>query len=150
MHGPSARPSRQSTHCNPDSTSSSLPPAPCPLLLRPPQGEIFLERSDVNFHADILTSPEFFWDEGSAHQDVYEACVTFLEVPKRVDLLNMRLDVLQELFDMLNRHLDSSHMAKLNEVVIILLIMSSVLIVFYDVLLKDIGGFMRKPLLKVS
>ncbi len=62
----------------------------------------------------------------------------------------MRLDILQELFDILNRYLDSSHMGKLNEVVILLLVMSSILIVFYDVALKDIGGFLRHPLLRLD
>jgi len=110
-------------------------------------GEIFLERSDVNLHSDILGSPEFFWDEGVDYHDVYDACVNFLEIPKRVDLLNMRLDVLQELFDILNNLLDSSHMGKLNEVIILLLVMSTVLILGYDLALKDLGGFLTEPII---
>lgn len=105
-----------------------------------------MERSNINLHSDILNNPEFFWDEGSLYEDIYIQSISFLELGRRVDLLNNRLDVLQELFEMINGQLHRRQIGRLDWIIIILLFMGLVVLIGYDLLLKDVGGFLRKPL----
>lgn len=54
-------------------------------------GELFTSRFYINLHTDILDTPDIFWefDEFSDH---YSSCRSYLEIPKRVDILNQRYD----------------------------------------------------------
>eukprot|EP00919_Chromeraceae_sp_WS-2016_P007313 GHVR01017218.1.p1 GENE.GHVR01017218.1~~GHVR01017218.1.p1 ORF type:complete len:315 (+),score=59.12 GHVR01017218.1:33-977(+) len=67
-------------------------------------GQLFIQRCYVNLHTDILDTPEIFWD-CDEFVDQYDSCRHYLEIPKRVDILNQRLDIVKDLYDMLNDEL---------------------------------------------
>jgi uncharacterized Rmd1/YagE family protein len=72
---------------------------------------------------------------------VYDRLFGYLELGKRVDLLNKRLDIMKELFDMLNDQLENFHAHKLEWIIIWLIVFEVVVMVIWNMLLKDILGF---------
>lgn len=89
-------------------------------------GQIFLDRSSINLHLDILDIPEFFWDHNDL-QPFYQIVSNDLDLSTRVEVLNQRLDVVHELFDMLGTELNNQHSRRL-EMIIIVLIFIEILI----------------------
>jgi uncharacterized Rmd1/YagE family protein len=84
-------------------------------------GEIFLARSSINLNSEFLDTPEFFWRNPNL-EPFYTMTKQFLDIPGRLLALNQKLDVLQELFDILNSQLQHRHSSML-EMIIILLIL---------------------------
>ena len=62
---------------------------------------------------------------------------------RRVGLLNRRLDILQELYNMLSDQLDNSHSQKLEYFIIYLILIEVVITVGWQIILKDIFGFFQ-------
>ena len=89
-------------------------------------GELLMLRCDVNLHTDILDTPDIFWDE-ERFEKIYVACRTYLDIDKRVDILNQRLVVLKDLYDLLQNSLNVKHGLKLEWIVIILILVEVVL-----------------------
>ncbi|HEY2810956.1 MAG TPA: RMD1 family protein [Rhabdochlamydiaceae bacterium] len=89
-------------------------------------GEIFIERNFINLHSDILETPEFFWDYPEL-ESLYRRTAHYLDVNKRVEVLNKRLNVVHELFEILSSELNHQHSARL-EITIVLLILIEVTI----------------------
>lgn len=89
-------------------------------------GEIFLARSSINLNSEFLDTPEFFWRNPNLEM-YYTMTSKFLDIPARVTALNQKLDVLQELLDILNTQLQHRH-STLLETIIIALIMIEILI----------------------
>lgn len=94
--------------------------------IRKKMGELFIERSSINFHLDILDVPEYFW-EHSEIEPLYRLVATHLELGPRLQVLNQRLDIVHDLFEMLGNELKHQHSSSL-EWIIILLIVIEVLI----------------------
>jgi len=97
-------------------------------------GKVFIERTQVNLHSDILDSPDFLWED-DAHEPAYAALKDHLDVPERVTLLNDRLDILKELLEVLNTQLSNHHSSRLEIIVIWLIITEiavSLLIFLFD------------------
>lgn len=90
-------------------------------------GNLFIARSSINLKTDFLGEPEFFW-ENPAFESYYIKAATYLEIQKRVDVLNKRLDVIRELFEMLGDELRHQHSSIL-ELIIIWLIAIEIAIV---------------------
>ncbi|MCL5260553.1 MAG: RMD1 family protein [Gammaproteobacteria bacterium] len=84
-------------------------------------GQIFLARSYINLNSEYLAEPEFFW-EHPALVDYYNMSEKFLDIPRRVSALNQKLDVLNELFQMLNGQLQHRHSNMLEMTIIILIL----------------------------
>eukprot|EP00746_Dinoflagellata_sp_MGD_P018476 gnl/MRDRNA2_/MRDRNA2_142847_c0_seq1.p1 gnl/MRDRNA2_/MRDRNA2_142847_c0~~gnl/MRDRNA2_/MRDRNA2_142847_c0_seq1.p1 ORF type:complete len:548 (-),score=92.05 gnl/MRDRNA2_/MRDRNA2_142847_c0_seq1:620-2104(-) len=82
-------------------------------------GELLELRCDVNLQTDILDTPEIFWDEAEFEQH-YQAGRLYLDVDKRVDILNTRLEILRDLFDILQDAHNTRHGTKLEWIIIIL------------------------------
>jgi len=95
-------------------------------------GEIFIERSFINLHSEILETPEFFWDYPEL-EPFYRRTAHYLDVNKRVEALNKRLNVVHELIEILSSELNHQYSSRL-EVTIILLILVDVIIA----LLRDL------------
>lgn len=93
-------------------------------------GEIFLERSYVNLSSEYLEMPEYFWQFPSL-EAYYLMAEKYLDVPRRATALNHKLDVLHEIFDMLNNQLQHRH-SNMLEVIIILLIALEIGISLFD------------------
>ncbi len=93
-------------------------------------GEIFLERSSVNLTGEYFDVPEYFWQYSNS-EAYYIMTEQFLDIPKRVAALNHKLDVLHEIFDMLNNQLQHRHSSMLEFVIILLIFIEIVLSVFH-------------------
>ncbi len=97
-------------------------------------GEIFLSRSSINLNSEFLDTPEFFWRNPNL-EPFYIMTKKFLDIPTRALALNQKLDVLQELFDILNTQLQHRHSSML-EMVIILLILIEIILNMIDMGVK--------------
>lgn len=101
--------------------------------IRKKMGELFLERSSVNLHFDILDVPEFFWDH-SELEPLYRIIANHLDLETRVEVLNQRLDIVHELFQMLGNELNHQHSSKLELIIILLIVIEVVLTLLHDFL----------------
>lgn len=95
-------------------------------------GALFIERSSINLRADVLDTPEFFWEYPEL-EPLYTMTANYLDVRSRVEILNKRLDIIHDLFEVLGTELNHLHSNRL-EMTIILLIVIEVLIA----LLRDV------------
>lgn len=95
-------------------------------------GEIFIERNFINLHAEILDTPEFFWNHPEL-EPFYRRTAHYLDVTKRVELLNKRLTVVHELFEVLTSELNHQHSSRLELAIIGLIVIEVVLAVLKDI-----------------
>lgn len=100
--------------------------------IRRKMGELFIERNSVNLHFDVLDTPEFFW-EYTELEPLYAMAAKYLDVETRVEVLNQRLDVIHELFEMLGNELNHQHSSRLEWTIIILIVMEVILTLMRDV-----------------
>lgn len=100
--------------------------------IRRKMGELFLERSSVNLHFDILDVPEFFWDH-SELEPLYVMIANHLDLETRVEVLNQRLDIVHDLFEMLGNELNHQHSSKLEWIIIWLIVIEVLLNLARDV-----------------
>ena len=78
-------------------------------------GEIFIERNFINLHSEILDTPEFFWNYPEL-EPFYRRTAHYLDVTKRVEILNKRLNVVHELFEILSSELEPpAHLPSRND-----------------------------------
>lgn len=94
-------------------------------------GEIFIERNFINLHSEMLDTPEFFWDHPELEQ-FYRRTMHYLDVAKRVDILNKRLAVVHELFEILSNELKHQHSSRLEWAIILLISFEVVIAVLRD------------------
>ncbi len=101
-------------------------------VIRKKMGELFIARNSINLHADVLDVPEFFWEYPEL-EPLYMMIANYLDLETRVDVLNHRLDVVHELFQMLGSELNHQHSSRLEWTIIWLIIIEVVLILLKDV-----------------
>jgi len=89
-------------------------------------GELFLLRTNINSVGSVLDSPEVFWSFPDL-QPLYEACRSYLEIPQRINLLNTRVEVLQDMLQLLKETVSSRHSERLEQIVIALIAVEIVL-----------------------
>ncbi|MBX3709678.1 MAG: RMD1 family protein [Gammaproteobacteria bacterium] len=92
-------------------------------------GEIFIARSSINLNIEYLDAPEFFWRNPSM-EPYYIMTKKYLDIPGRVMALNQKLDVLQELLDILNSQVQHQHSSLLESTIILLIIVEIVISLF--------------------
>jgi uncharacterized Rmd1/YagE family protein len=85
-------------------------------------GALFIERNSVNLHSDILDAPVFIWDHPE-YENLYTLTINDLELHNRTAVLNRRLDIVKELFEMMRDELNNRHSAMLELIIIILIMM---------------------------
>lgn len=100
--------------------------------IRRKMGELFIERNSINLHFDVLDTPEFFW-EYSELEPLYAMTAKYLDIETRVEVLNQRLDVIHELFEMLGTELNHQHSSQLEWTIIVLIVMEVGLTLMRDV-----------------
>ncbi len=100
--------------------------------IRCKMGQLFLERSSINLQWDVLDTPEFFW-ENLELEPLYSMVANFLDIENRVAVLNQRLDIVHELFEMLGNELNHQHSSRLEWTIIWLIIIEVVLTLARDV-----------------
>lgn len=76
--------------------------------IRRKMGELFIERNSINMHSDVLDTPEFFWKYPEL-DPFYLMTANYLDLRTRVEVLNQRLNVIHELFEMLGTELNHQH-----------------------------------------
>ena len=96
-------------------------------------GALFIERNSINLHTDILDTPEFFWEYADLESLYRKTCI-YLDINGRVDILNKRLSIVHELFEMLSNELNQRHSAKLEWAIIWLIMIEVLIAVFSDLL----------------
>jgi uncharacterized Rmd1/YagE family protein len=89
--------------------------------IRRMMGRLFIDRHSINLHQELLDTPEFFW-EYTDLEPIYKLTANYLEVARRVVVLNQRLTVLKELFDMLNNEVNHNHSTRLEWTIIWLIV----------------------------
>jgi uncharacterized Rmd1/YagE family protein len=95
-------------------------------------GEIFIERNFINLHSEILDTPEFFWEHPEL-EPFYRRTAHYLDVTKRVELLNKRLNVVHELFEVLSSELNHQHSSRLELAIIGLIFIEITLVILKDI-----------------
>lgn len=104
--------------------------------IRRKMGELFLERSTINLHLDVLDLPEFFWDYPEL-EPLYQMIANYLDIRSRVEVLNHRLDIIHELYEVLANELNHQHSSRLEWTIILLIIIEVAL-----TLLRDVFGIL--------
>jgi len=100
--------------------------------IRRKMGELFIERSNINLHVDALDTPEFFWEYPEL-EFLYTMTAKYLDLETRVEVLNHRLDVVHELFEMLGSELNHQHSSRLEWIIILLIVSEVTLTLLLDV-----------------
>jgi uncharacterized Rmd1/YagE family protein len=96
-------------------------------------GMLFLERSSINLHVDVLDTPEFFW-EYPQYETIYQMTAVELDIQTRAKALNQQLDVIHEMFEMLGNELNHQYSSRLELAIVLLIVLEVVLVVFHDIL----------------
>lgn len=92
-------------------------------------GQLFVDRASINLHSDILDNPDYFWEDDE-WLPAYARVSKYLEITRRAEVLNKRLDIIKELFDMLASEYHNSHASMLEWIVIVLILIE----VFFQIL----------------
>ena len=96
-------------------------------------GELFIERSSINLHFDVLDIPEYFWEHADL-EPLYMLIASYLDLETRVEVLNRRLDIIHDLYDVLGNELNHQHASRLEWIIIVLILIEVTLAVFRDFL----------------
>jgi len=83
-------------------------------------GQLFILRMNISLVGSVLDSPELFWSLPDL-QPLYDAARSYLEIPQRIDLLNTRVEVLQDMLNLLKESVTSKHAERLEQIVIALI-----------------------------
>lgn len=95
-------------------------------------GKLFLDRSSINLRSDILDVPEFFWDNPEL-EPVYQMAAHDQEIRNRVEILNERLKLIHELFQILSDVFNSRHSSTLEIIIIVFIAIEIILTVFFHI-----------------
>lgn len=96
-------------------------------------GELFIERSSINLHFDVLDVPEYFWEHADL-EPLYAMIASYLDLETRVEVLNRRLDIIHDLFEMLANELNHQHASRLEWIIIVLILIEVALSLLRDFL----------------
>lgn len=94
--------------------------------IRRKMGELFVERSSINLHVDVLDEPEIFWEYPEL-EPYYMMIANYLDVQTRVEVLNKRLEIIHELFEVLGNELNHQHSSRLEWTIILLIVIEVII-----------------------
>ncbi len=89
------------------------------------RGEIFSEISSVNLLLDFLGTPNFFWVNPGL-EEYYNRVFHYLDVSDRIAILNKKLSILHDIFNMLSDEQKHTHSSFLEWIIIILIVIEIV------------------------
>ncbi len=84
------------------------------------RGRVHLEKSHVILQFNLLDTPDFIWEYPELEQ-YYLALARYLEIAPRATVLKNRLEVIQELLEMMADEQKHSHSSMLEWIIIILI-----------------------------
>jgi len=93
------------------------------------RGRLFLEKSNILLHSELLDTPEFFWEYPEL-EGYYNTTISYLDVRPRIEVLNKKLGVIQELLTMLADEQNHKHSSFLEWIIIILIAFEILLLPF--------------------
>lgn len=96
-------------------------------------GLLFEERSSMNLHNDIMDIPEFFWRR-PRYEPYYHMAANYVDIQQRLDVLNKKLDVMHDLYDVLSHQLNHIYTSRLELIIIYLISIEVLLVVAKDIL----------------
>lgn len=96
-------------------------------------GALYAERHSINLHSDLLDTPEFFWRRPK-YESYYHMASDYLDLHMRTNILNQRLSILHELYEILSDELKHLHSSRLEWIIILLIVSEVVLTLLKDVL----------------
>ncbi len=94
------------------------------------RGRLYLEKSGIMLQFGLLDTPEFIWEYPEL-ESYYLTTVRYLEVEPRVEVLGKKLEIIQELLEMLADEQNHKH-SSLLEWIIIILIAFEIVLFFFD------------------
>ncbi|AIL65165.1 hypothetical protein NOVO_03910 [Rickettsiales bacterium Ac37b] len=94
-------------------------------------GALFAERNSINLHSDILDTPEFFWRR-SRYETYYNIASQYMDIETRLDILNRRLSVIHELYEILSSELQHLHSSRLELIIVWLIAIEIILVLLRD------------------
>lgn len=97
------------------------------------RGQLYLVKSNVNLHYDLLDKPEFFWEYPEL-DPLYLSAYEYQEVGSRLEILNRRLEVIGELLEILADEEKHNHSATLEWIIIWLIAVEIVIFLGHDLL----------------
>uniref|UniRef100_A0A7S4MZV6 DUF155 domain-containing protein n=1 Tax=Guillardia theta TaxID=55529 RepID=A0A7S4MZV6_GUITH len=106
-------------------------------------GQLFIVRASVNLESDMLSTPDFFW-ENDEWEPIFRHAGKYLEIDGRVGVLNKRMEVLDGMFQMLKDQLEVRHATRLEWIVIWLIVAEVGLELVWNILIHDILGFFNR------
>ncbi|OSD01507.1 DUF155-domain-containing protein [Trametes coccinea BRFM310] len=86
-------------------------------------GRLFTLRRDVNLVSNVLDVPELFWDEASL-KALYDAVREYMEIGPRVQVLNEKIAVAEDLLSAIHDHLNSNAMDRITWIIIWLIVVA--------------------------
>lgn len=95
-------------------------------------GEILAERNSINLHSSILDMPEFFWRR-PRYEPYYNKAVDFMDIDFRLEVLNKRLEVLHDLYEVLTNELQHLQSSRLELIIILLIFIEVTIVVFKEI-----------------
>ncbi|GAB4166188.1 MAG: RMD1 family protein [Rickettsiaceae bacterium] len=102
-------------------------------------GNLFSERYSINLHSDILDTPEFFWKRPS-YEPLYLMTAEFQDISVRQGILNHRLDVIQELYNILSNELNYKHSNRLEITIVVLITIEVILALSHNDIISKFSG----------
>ena len=102
-------------------------------------GELFIIRNTVNLYSDMLDTPDVFWEEDK-FEPTYKKLRKYLDIDKRIEVMNQRMEIIRELLELLSTQQDQSHANRLEFIIMVLIVIEVVIEVVWNIVLKDILG----------
>jgi uncharacterized Rmd1/YagE family protein len=83
-------------------------------------GEILCLKHSINLSSDLLDLPDLYWDRG-AQEDMFSSLFAYLNIRKRTNVMNEKLNNCCELMTLLAAHMNDSHHIRLEWMIIVLI-----------------------------
>ena len=96
------------------------------------RGQLYELKAKVNFNFSLLDKPEFFW-ENPEYDSIYTSTAEYLELIQRIEVLNKKMDVVDELLAILADELNHRHSSKLEWIIIWLIAIEFLIFLLHDV-----------------
>lgn len=94
-------------------------------------GALFSERYSINLNCDVLDTPEFFWRRPK-YEPYYLMAVDYMDITMRLDILNRRLNVIHELYEILSTELNHRHSSRLELIIVLLILLEVIIMILRD------------------
>jgi uncharacterized Rmd1/YagE family protein len=96
-------------------------------------GKLFLDRSSINLIGDIHETPDFFW-ENPKLEPIYHMAAYDQDIKPRVEVINERLKLIGELFQILSDVCNSRHSSALEIIIIVFIAIEIILTILFHVI----------------